>query len=262
MAAKRYSITAVLFGLLFGAVTCVAQQQAPVVYVVGNGVYNLPYWDGGGPDTPWPSLNFTLGDSSNGISINSAIGASGGTVSFHGSSNAVTPAYWRSIGGVSIYVRGNPGTPYHLQWSCNAAASVNTGTTGLFQTLADTVGGGCSGDVSVSVLSYSPPYSQSRSASNGGTIDGTTSGSTVTNPAFPGVTYSYATSLFGQWIYVACSNVGGSNPLTYVGSASLDYSSTFTASLVRPNQIAPTAVIGPIGGVSQNVAVTLSGSNS
>jgi hypothetical protein len=242
-----------------------AQQAPPVYFVVTPGtIYNLPYVQGGGPDTPWPSLNFTVGDSTNGIVVTSAASGGGGTVKLHAASNQATPAVWRSIGSVSVYIRGGPGTPYHLQWNCSVDASVTIGSMGLYQTLADTVGGACTGDVSVSVLSYNGPLSAQKSLSGSGTIDGTTSGQMVSNPGFPGVTYSYATGLLSHWIYVAGSNVGGSgsNGIPYVGSASLDYTASFTANIVHPSQTAPTAVIDPIGQVTVNAPITVNGSSS
>lgn len=211
-----------------------AAQQAPVVYVAVSpgSAYQFPW--GIGPYQLWPSMNFIFGDPSTvGLSLTSAIGANGGTVSLRVVGNE--PNLSLAVGGFDVYVRGGPGTPFHLQSNCTDTASATVNQVGLYEANSGIAGGNCAGAVGLEVLSFTGPNSLQKAVSNSGAIDGTTSGQTATNPAFPEVTYSYATS-FGQWINVGGQNVGGSanNDIPYVGFASMDVNVSFTANIVAP----------------------------
>jgi hypothetical protein len=239
-----------VIGLAAGGVIA---QQAPPVYVAlrFSPIFGCGYNAPGGPDTPWPSANFSVGSTSSGLSSTSAFGAAGGTIAVHVAHNGTD--IWRSICTVDVYVRGDPGTAFHLEWSCTQAVSATNSSPGGYLTGAGFYGGTCGG----LGIQVAPGYSDQQSMTVGGVIDSVTSASTISNPSFPGVTYSYATG-FTHWIQVSANTCCGQ----YIGSATADWDVSFTANLVHPGQTPPTAVIDPIADVTQDVAVTINGSNS
>lgn len=228
-------------------------QQAPVVYAVvhpGSG-YDYP-WGAGHPLT-WPSLNFSFGDpSSVGFSVASAVGAASGTVSMKVNNNSSNISF--TLGSFDIYVRGGPGTPFHLEWTCTDTASATVNQVGLYEAAVLIAGGNCGGGVGLQALSYTGQNSLHTTVSNNGTTDGTTSAQTTSNPAFPGVTYSYASSFGSGWIEDGGQNVGGSanNGIPYVGSASLSVNVTFT---VTTNTTTPSIRLLSVDDTDPNNAV-------
>jgi hypothetical protein len=259
-----------VFGICCALAVCgplFAQQAPPVYVVVSPGSfyrYPVPIGITGGPAQFWPSLNFTFGDPSTlGIAVTSSVSAAGGTVSLHMGNNASNQS--ETAGGFDIYVRGGPGTPFRLQWSCTAAASATVNQAspaGLYDASSGTTN--CAGSVDVLVDSFTGPNSLQNSVSNSGTINGTTSGQTILNPAFPGVTYSYATSFGTPDFSMGGLNVGGSGSfgIPYVGFASMDLNFSFNANIVRPGQTPPTAVIVAPTSTIVNMPITLDGSQS
>ena len=206
----------------FSAVCCVLAicghllaQQPPVVYVVVT-----------------PGSTYT-----------NAVGAAGGTLSEQIVRNTVGGGAIETS--FDIYIRGDLGTPFQLQWNCTDTASATVNADGFYATGVAIVSsfngvnsGNCAGDPTIAVFSFTGgPTSLQKTVSNSGIINGTTSAKTTSNPAFPGVTYSYATS-FGEFVEMGGTDDGGSlnNGIPYVGVANLDVSVSFTANIVRPDQ--------------------------
>jgi len=94
-------------------------------------------------------------------------------------------------------------------------------------------------------------------------INGFTSAKTASDPSFPGITYSYATT-FSQWLDIGAASVGGSlnNGIPFVGSVQMDSHISFDVTIVRPGQQPPVARIVAPQTIALNSPVLLDGSQS
>jgi hypothetical protein len=225
-----------------------AQAEPPAVYVVARGGYNAPT----GPDTAWPSDNFTVGTTLSGLSAESHFTASGGSFSLRGAHNGWDS--WRSIGGLFVYVRGNPGTRFQLQWECTQQGSATNTSSGTYQIGVNFSLGSC-GNFRVVA---DPGQSSSDSKTTGGLVDGITSGDEISHPLFPDITYSLATS-FGHWMTIGASTCCGP---VFSASASFAWTVNVSAHIVRPGQLPPVAAIAAPSTAALGSPLTLDGSGS
>ena len=228
--------------LLLTFAPAVGAQEAPVILVrvAPGAMYEYPR---GAPATPWPSTSFSVGSfATAGMTVQTETGGASGTLSLRA---VLSELFWlRSIWGIEVYVRGAPGTEFRLSWSCTDTTSASSNQRGYYALGVGAAGGDCAGDASIQVLSYSGPPSDSRTASDSSVINGFTSAKTASDPSFPGITYSYATT-FSQWLDIGAASVGGSlnNGIPFVGSVQMESHISFDVTVVRSGQQPPVARI-------------------
>jgi hypothetical protein len=150
---------------------------------------------------------------------------------------------WYSSFGV--YALGPSGTHVHVNY--NLVGQVSASNTSVDGVSASSILGATTG-----VLSSG---SNSDVKSGSGTFDG------VTEIALTCYGRQYSLVPFPVPVYLT-TQASVNDPSGGIGSADATATATVSGYIVRPNQTSPTAAVGPIGGVSQNVTVALNGSNS
>jgi hypothetical protein len=275
----------------------IAQAQNPPFYFVvrgrvANGDQFDPGWPfnfstatGGGstsraiPNTSgYGNQNYTGWGT---MTVSASIGAASLSATYQGNMDPVnasrgcgyygcgwSPNADTQYSGIDVYVRGNPGTPYHIVQTDSGNLDVSvTKTTACERNnyanaQAHASWAGVNGSASASsengpggYCGVPVPKSGSAPVGLSYTRDGTSTSPTLT---YNGQTYSYA---YSAQTVIGLSIYAEQDP-SFTAHTAGNVTVNVTGTLIRPNQTPPTAVIDPVGGVSQNVSVTLRGANS
>lgn len=280
-------------GLCLASVTVLAQNP-PAYFVTYGNIANGDQYDpgypysfdtstGGGsksrivPNTIGNGQPYTSGWGT--LSVSTSFSSASMSATFSGSMDPVdasrgcgfygcgwSPLANTQYSGITVYVRGDPGTQFHLLQSAsgslsasvtkthacdnnwaNAQASASwAGTPQVNATSENGVGGYCGIPV---------PKSGSAAVSENHVVDGTSTNPTI---VYNGQTYSYA---YGMGTDLSLSIYAEQDP-DFTAHSGGDVTVNIAANLVLPGQRPPTAAIALIGTPAVNSPVALDGSAS